>query len=55
MWIQAGPSSFEIRLLYLSFDTDFVDFGHRILTQTSVSNEPIDAAEQGSKFLTFRY
>ena len=45
MWIQARPSSLKIRLLYLSFDTDFVDFGHQILTQTSVSNEPIDAAE----------
>ena len=45
MWIQARSSSFEIRLLYLSFDTDFVDFGDQILTQTSVSNEPIDAAK----------
>ena len=53
MQIWAGPSLFEIRLLYLSFDTNFEDFEHRILTQTSVSNEPIDAAKQGSKFLTF--
>ena len=55
MGIRAGTILFEIRLLYLPFDTDFVDFGHRILTQTSVSNEPIDAVKQGSRFLTCRY
>ena len=37
MWIQAGPNSFEIRLLYLSFDSNFVHFGHRILTQFQMS------------------
>ena len=44
---------FEIRLVCLSFDTDFVDFGHRILTQKFVSKEPIDAVKQSSDFWPF--
>ena len=55
MQIWAGPGLFEIRLLYLSFDTNFEDFEYRILTQTSVSNEPMVAAKQGLRFLTFQY
>ena len=55
MRIQAGTILFEIRLVCVSFDTDFVDFGHRILTQKFVSKEPIDAVKQSSRFLTYRY